>query len=213
MSRNATTVAQSQDGDLVPDVTRPGRGYPAFLLVCAAIGLTAAFELTLEKLKQLADPESAASCDFSILVQCSANLRSWQGSVFGFPNPLLGLVGWTAVVVVAVALLAGVRFPHWWWRAFAVGVTLGQAFVVFLVYTSVFELSTLCPWCMATWSVVIPMFVVTWLWTLRQGVWGGGDRLRERADTLLLWSPPIVFALYLVVAVIAQVKLDVLSYL
>lgn len=190
-----------------------GRGFALLMTVCAALGFLAAFELTLEKLKQLAEPGTSASCDFSILVQCSANLRSWQGSLFGFPNPLIGLVAWTAVLVVAVGLVAGLTFPKWWWRAFTVGVTLGQALVVFLVWTSIFRLSTLCPWCMVTWAVVIPMFVVTWLWTLRAGVWTSSESVRRRADTLLLWSPPIVFGLYVVIAVVAQLELDVLSYL
>ncbi len=189
------------------------RGLALFMLVCAVLGFLAAFELTREKFHQLEEPGSAASCDFSVLVQCSANLRSWQGSLFGFPNPLLGLVGWTAVAVVAVGLLAGLTYPRWWWRTFAVGVTLGQAFVVFLVWTSIYRLATLCPWCMVTWAVVIPMFVVTWLWTLREGVWTSNEAVRARADTLLLWAPPVVLAAYAVIAVLAQMRLDVLGSL
>ena len=41
----------------------------------------------------------------------SKNLESWQGSLFGFPNPILGLTGWMAPIVVGFAILAGAGFP------------------------------------------------------------------------------------------------------
>ena len=72
-------------------------GLSIFLIVASAIGLLAAFELTYEKIQVLLNPEHAASCDFTLLVQCGKNMSSPQGSVFGFPNSLLGLIGWPVV--------------------------------------------------------------------------------------------------------------------
>ena len=48
-----------------------------WLIIAGVIGWWAAFQLTLERLQLLADPDAALSCDFSILVQCRANLESW----------------------------------------------------------------------------------------------------------------------------------------
>ncbi|MEG0363578.1 MAG: vitamin K epoxide reductase family protein, partial [Aurantimicrobium sp.] len=56
-------------------------GYPVFLIIAGFVGLTAAFALTLEKIHKLLHPEEAASCDFSVIVQCGKNLGSWQGSL------------------------------------------------------------------------------------------------------------------------------------
>ena len=71
------------------------------LILAGVVGWIAAFALTIEKFHALMNPDAGgASCDFSIVVQCTANLDSWQGSVFGFPNPILGLTGWVASIVV-----------------------------------------------------------------------------------------------------------------
>ena len=85
-----------------------------WLVIAGVIGWIAAFALTIEKFHALANPDAGpASCDFSPLVQCTKNLDSWQGSVFGFPNPILGLTGWVASIVVGMAILAGARFARW----------------------------------------------------------------------------------------------------
>lgn len=63
--------------------TRP-TGLAIWLVVAGVVGWWAAFSLTIEKFHALANPDAIASCDFSVLVQCTANLGSWQGSIFGF---------------------------------------------------------------------------------------------------------------------------------
>src|SRR5690606_11093693 len=55
--------------------TRP-TALAVWLIVAGAVGWWAAFQLTLEKLASLADPDHAAACDFSVLVQCTVNLDS-----------------------------------------------------------------------------------------------------------------------------------------
>ena len=100
--------------------TRP-TAMAVWLIIAGVIGWWAAFSLTMERLHLLEDPDAIARCDFSPLVQCSKNLESWQGSVFGFPNPILGLTGWVAPIVVGFAILAGARFARWFWWLFELG--------------------------------------------------------------------------------------------
>ena len=188
-------------------------GLGIFLIVASAVGLLAAFELTYEKIQILIDPEHTASCDFTLLVQCGANMNSPQGSVFGFPNSLLGLIGWPVVMATGAALLAGARFARWWWMAFNIVATGALGFVMWLIHESVFELGTLCPWCMVTWSMVIPLFWVSTFWNLKHGVWSSHEKVRDIGAKLLSWSPTFVLASYLTVAIIAQVRLEWLSYL
>lgn len=188
-------------------------GLSIFLIVASAIGLLAAFELTYEKIQVLLNPEHAASCDFTLLVQCGKNMSSPQGSVFGFPNSLLGLIGWPVVMATGVGTLAGARFARWWWIAFNVVAGGALGFVIWLITESVFVLGTLCPWCMVTWVAVIPLFWVSTLWNLKHGVWSSNQKVRDVGGRLLSWSPTIVLASYLVVAVVAQLRLDWLSYL
>src|SRR6188768_2581704 len=106
------------------------------LIVTGAIGWYSAFALTLDKFAVLANPEADLDCNLSVLVQCGENLSSWQGSVFGFPNPLLGLAGFVAPIAVGVALLAGATFARWFWIAFNVGIVGAFAFVGWLISQS-----------------------------------------------------------------------------
>ena len=107
-------------------------GLAIFLIIAGVIGWIAAFALTVEKFELLINPQEALGCDFSLLVQCRANLESWQGSLFGFPNPIIGLGAWIAPIVVGAALLAGARFDRWFWIAFNVGVLGAIVFVGWL---------------------------------------------------------------------------------
>lgn len=188
-------------------------GFAIFLVVAGVIGWIAAFALTVEKFVQLSTPDAALSCDVSVLVQCSANLASWQGSLFGFPNPILGLTGWVAPVVVGTALLAGARFERWFWVVFQVGMTAAFAFVVWLIAQSIFVLGTLCPWCMVTWAVTIPAFLAVTLGNLASGILPSTRAVRRVASELADWIVVLTLACYVIVAVLAQLRLDVLGSL
>ncbi len=182
-----------------------------FLIVAGAAGWWAAFQLTLDKFIAYEHPTNKLSCDFSLIVQCTANLNSPEGSAFGFPNPLIGLGGFAAVIAVGVGLLAGARFSRWYWIAFNLGIAGALAFVIFLIRQSIFHLGTLCPWCMLVWSATIPLFWVVTIRNLAEGVYG--QRGTRIGNALRPWIIPITVVSYLVVAVVAQLKLDVLSYL
>ena len=184
-----------------------------FLIVAGVIGWWAAFQLTVEKFALLTNPNEQLGCDFSLLVQCKANLESWQGSLFGFPNPLLGLTGWVAVIVVGAALLSGAKFSRWFWILFNIGIVGALALVIWLISQSIFVLITLCPWCMVTWAVTIPVFWAVTLRNLSTGVIPTPPRLRRFFTGAYGWVAVITLVSYLVVAVIAQVRLDVISTL
>ncbi|WP_345802703.1 vitamin K epoxide reductase family protein [Microbacterium sp. AZCO] len=184
-----------------------------WLVIAGVIGWWAAFSLTLEKFHALTNPGEGASCDFSPLVQCSKNLGSWQGSAFGFPNPILGLTGWVAPIVVGMAILAGARFARWFWLAFWAGIAFAFGFVIWLISQSIFVLGTLCPWCMVTWAVTIPTFYVVTIHLFRAGILPVSARVRRGADRLMSWVPLMAVVSYAIIAVIAQVRLDVLGAL
>jgi uncharacterized membrane protein len=186
----------------------PPRFFPVFLIVAATIGWFAAFTLVVEKIEVLENPGTALGCDFSVLVQCGKNLGSWQGAVFGFPNPILGVAAFVAPVAVGVAMLAGARFARWFWIAFHVGVVAGMSFVVWLIYQSIFSLGTLCPYCMLVWTVMIPLFWAVTAYVLAEGHYsvgavGFGVELRG-------WVIPLTLITYALVVLLAQLQLNAL---
>ena len=202
------------DNRVVPDTdTAPRRplALAIFLIVAGALGWWAAFSLTVDKILLLEDPQADLDCNFSLLVQCGANLNSWQGEVFGFPNPLLGLGGFVAPIAVGVGLLAGARFARWFWALFNVGILGALAFVIWLISQSIYVLGTLCPWCMLVWSVTIPLFWVVTARNAAEGVFG--SRLVGVGRFLRSWLIPVIIVSYAVVVFLAQLQLDILSRL
>lgn len=185
----------------------------SFLILAGAIGLWASWELTLAKFETLISPGTGLGCDFSVLVQCGKNLDSWQGSVFGFPNPLLGLAGFVAPIAVGLGVFAGARFTRWFWVLFNLGVVGALAFVCWLIYQSIFVLGTLCPWCMVVWSVTIPLFWAVSLYNLSVGNIPVSSRARKFFKASYGWVPLLVVLSYLVVGVLAQLRLDVINNL
>ena len=190
--------------------TRP-TALAVWLVIAGVVGWWAAFSLTMEKFEALADPDAIASCDFSPLVQCSANLDSWQGSVFGFPNPILGVTGWVAPIVVGMAILARARFARWFWLLFELGMLFAFGFVCWLIAQSIFVLGTLCPWCMVTWLVTIPTFYAVTLHVARSGMLPAPASVRRMADRLMSWVPLLAILSYAVIGILAQIRLDVLG--
>ncbi len=180
--------------------------YAVWLIIASVIGWFAAFQLTVEKFALLQDPDAALSCDLSAFIQCGKNLGSWQGEVFGFPNPLLGLTGWMAPLVVGVALLAGARFARWFWALFGVGITFAFGFVCWLISQSIYDLIVLCPWCMVTWAVTIPTFFATMLHLTRNGTFTSSEKAQARADKLMVWVPLATIVAYAIIVVMAQTK-------
>lgn len=183
-------------------------GYGIWLIVAAIAGWWAAFRLTLDEIELLKNPDATLSCNVSVFLQCGTNLESWQGSVFGFPNPLIGLTGWMAVLVMGVAVIAGVRFPRWFWALFGAGITAAFVFIWWLIWQSFFALHTLCPWCALTYVVVIPTFYATVVHLGRNGTLSKKKSVQDTFARLMAWTPLasiLTFALIIVLASFAGI--------
>ncbi|MDQ3156337.1 MAG: vitamin K epoxide reductase family protein [Actinomycetota bacterium] len=166
------------------------RGLGALLTGGGVVGLMAAFVLTHDKLELLKNPDFVPSCNISAVLNCTNIMKSDQAGVFGFPNPLLGLIGFAVVITLGVLLMAKVDFPEWVWAGLQAGVLFGVGFVTWLQYQSLYEISALCPWCMLVWAVTIPIFLYVTLRNLR--AWIPGNRFVEflrdwHALVLILW--------------------------
>jgi uncharacterized membrane protein len=162
------TVAVSAEpaappGDLTPD-SPPGARIPAlsawWVLIAGVIGLISSMTLTVEKIDILLNPSYVPSCNINPIVSCGSVMVTPQASVLGFPNPLLGLVGFTVVIVTGVLAVAKVPLPQWYWAGLTVGVLIGSAFVHWLIFQSLYRIGALCPYCMVVWVVTIALLVV-----------------------------------------------------
>jgi uncharacterized membrane protein len=142
------------------------------LVVTGAIGLLAAFILSVDKVQQLQDKiagtESVFNCDFSVWVSCSNVMASAQSAAFGFPNSFIGIVGFSVVLTLGVVALAGSPLPNWMWAGLQAGTIFGIGFVTWLQYQSIYVIGALCPYCMVVWAVMIPLFIAVTAESLRR---------------------------------------------
>ncbi len=169
------------------------------MLVGGALALFAAFQLTVEKVALLSDPNYQLACDINPVVSCGSVIVTEQASVFGFPNPIMGLCGFSVVITLAVLLLAKVELPRWVWWGLNLGALAGVAFVAWLVSQSLYVIGALCPWCMVVWVCTIAIF---WMVTAENARRGRLSRSGEPgiiADTVVSLRWLLVAATYLVV--------------
>lgn len=152
-----------------PHRRRPIR-YAWLLVLSGSLGLLAAFIITLEKLRLLADSSYVPSCSLNPIISCGSVMETAQASVFGFPNSWLGLIGFAIIITVGMSLLAGATFADWYWRVLNLAALLGVIFVHWLFFQSVYVIEALCPWCMLVWVVTIATFWYTTMRNIHQGI-------------------------------------------
>ncbi|WP_189130178.1 vitamin K epoxide reductase family protein [Wenjunlia tyrosinilytica] len=179
-----------------------GRALAWLLVVTGAVGLAAAFVLSIEKIKLLEDPSYVPSCSLNPVLSCGSVMKTWQASAFGFPNMFMGLAGYAVVMAVGVALLAGARFQRWFWVGVQLGATFGVGFIHWLVFQSLYRIGALCPYCMVAWAATIPMFVYVTLHSLKRGVIPLPAGGRKALDAVLEFHWVVVLTWYLVIAML-----------
>lgn len=182
-----------------------GLARPAFarlLTVFGGIGLLAAAVLLVEKMALLADPAYVPSCSINPILSCGSIMTTPQAEAFGFPNPLLGVAGFSVVTTVGVALLAGARFARWFWLGLQTGVTAGLVFVHWLIVQSLYRIGALCPYCMVVWVVTIALFVAVTSHNVRSRAIAAPHAVTR----LTAYAPTLVVAWLLVIAALVAVR-------
>lgn len=118
------------------------------MLLGSGLGLLASFVLSIEALELAKNSHAVLSCDFSSALSCSAVANHWSAAILGFPNSFIGVMTLPVMVTIAVALLAGTKFPRWFMFAAQIGVSVGFIFALWMFYMSFVEIGVLCPWCL-----------------------------------------------------------------
>ncbi len=161
-----------------PDTAAPrteggSRAFALLLVLTGAAGVLAAWVITLDKFKLLeakvAGTTYTPGCSLNPVVSCGSVMESDQATVFGFPNPMLGLVAYGMVVCVGMSLLAGARFPRWFYLTFNAGCLFGVGFVSWLQFESLYRINSLCLWCCLAWVATILMFWYLPSFNVRKG--------------------------------------------
>ncbi|WP_326700418.1 vitamin K epoxide reductase family protein [Streptomyces sp. NBC_01754] len=146
------------------------RRFGWLLVITATLGLGASFVITVDKFELLGDPDFVPACSLNPVLSCTDVMRSEQASVFGFPNPLIGLIAFAVVLAVGAGLLAGARYRAWYWLGLNLGTLAGAVFCMWLMTQALYDIGALCLWCVLVWMVTVFLFWHTTLHNLRHGV-------------------------------------------
>jgi len=141
---------------------RDNRWVFASMLVGAILSLLAAFVLSIDAIALAKDPNAALSCNINAIVSCGIVAKTSFASLFGFPNSFLGLIVEPVVITVAVAGLAGIKFPRWFMFTAQIFYSLGFLFAFYLFFIGLFVVHAVCPWCLlVTLSTTFVWFSIT----------------------------------------------------
>ncbi|MGW1075378.1 vitamin K epoxide reductase family protein [Streptomyces sp. NPDC002537] len=162
------TDGEERDGP-APGAVGGSRSFALLLVVTGAMGLLASWVITLDKFKLLKDPNYVPGCSLNPIVSCGNIMQSKQAEAFGFPNPMLGLACYGAIIAIGLALLSGARFPRWYWLGMEAGCLFGVGFVSWLQYQSLYVIGSLCLWCCLAWVGTIVMFWYVTVQNVRSG--------------------------------------------
>lgn len=177
---------------------------PWILLVGGIIATIASIALSVEVYQRLKDPNYIPVCNLSPILSCTSVADSTQSHAFGFPNYYLGIAGYAAIATVGAVMLAGAKLSKRFWQLFMGGLVFATAFLHWLIYETLYDIGSLCIFCMIVWAVTIPMSWYTLVYNIREGNIKVPKRIkrfvdfaiRHHTDAVVLWFV-IVIALIL----------------
>jgi uncharacterized membrane protein len=115
--------------------------------VASAVGIVSGSITIMDKIALLKDPAAGSFCDISSTVGCTPVLLSWQSSVLGPPNALLGVIMFAVLGTGGLVVATGGRLVR--------GLTTGllglavffAAFLTWYMYEVAYSIGSLCPFC------------------------------------------------------------------
>lgn len=155
------------------------------MLVFGVIGLIASLVLAIEEFHLLKNPDAVLSCSINTALNCSVVMKTWQASLFGFPNMFIGLMAYPVVITVAVAGLSGLSFKRWFMITANVCYGLGAFFAYWLFFSSVYVIEVLCPWCLIVTFATTILFATVTHYNLRENSFNFGKTMQKKIRGLL----------------------------
>ncbi|WP_031515358.1 vitamin K epoxide reductase family protein [Streptomyces sp. NRRL F-5123] len=173
-----------------------GKAFTWLLVICGALGLLASFVITDDKFKLLQAKVEGKSytpgCSLNPIISCGSVMESDQAHVFGFQNPIIGLVAFPVLITLAVGMLAGARYKAWFWYGLQAGGLFGVCFISWLQYQTIYNISAICLWCCLAWIVTIATFWYTAVHNIKHGLY----KVPAKAKALVLefhWVVPVLW--------------------
>jgi len=149
-------------------IVRSNRHIFIVILITTLLGLLAAFILTIDAFELAKNPNAILNCSINVVINCATVANSKYSALFGFPNSIIGLIGETVFVVIAVAYLMGAKFTKHFMFGAQFAAIFALVFAISLFCISSFIIQALCPWCMLVFFSTIIMFAAVTRYNIRE---------------------------------------------
>jgi len=175
--------------------------YPYILIVGSIIGLLASFFLMVNTIELKQNPGAELPCNLNPFISCTNAIQSEQGEIFGFPNPLLGIISFSMLLASGVMLYFGGKARKIYWQLMNLGTLFSITFIIWFIYQSIYNFGTLCLYCMTVWTVSWPIFLYTTIWNYKEDHFKPNSFFRFLAQNhlpiLISWYVIIIFLILL----------------
>lgn len=175
------------------------------ILIFSILSLFASFMLTIDHFAILQNSSTKLNCSINLVLNCSTVMQTWQSSLFGFPNTVLGLMAYSVLVTIAVIALTGVKLKKSFMVLANFGALAGIIFSEWLSYESIYVIQVLCPYCLIVLFSTIFIFAAITHYNLRNNNFNfklsTNNKIQKILDKeydkllVFIWASVIIFAI------------------
>jgi len=176
------------------------------LTILSILGLGASFVLTYDTIEKIKNPGFNPACNISPIISCGKAMTSIQGETLGIPNPVFGIMAFTALLAFAVMLMAGGRYKKWLWLLAEGVALLGVLFAHYLFFISMVVLGSICPWCSLVWVTTIAVFWYITTHLVATGILSWQRASHKIAEFWQTYAVPVLIVWYLILIVIVFLR-------
>lgn len=130
------------------------------IFIFSLTGTIASLMLTIERIHYLSNPNANLLCSINSTFNCKSVMNSPEAEIFGFPNSLLGLIGYSIFITYGLFLM----FKS---KKYLINIIdyiyFSGSFIAFifshwLMYVSVFLIEALCIYCIISYISATNIF-------------------------------------------------------
>lgn len=185
------------------------------LLLFSATGLLASFVLTVEKIELIKNPEFIPSCNINPLFSCLSVMKTDYAEMFGFPNTIIGLVGYSVMVTVAMFMLFGGSVNRYFMILANLGGLFAFIFSYVLLYISIYIIGAMCPYCLVSCVSATNIFFVLTIYNLKENTFGFSEKINTKMQEYIRKGAysPIIALWYIFIVFLILIHFPIQSFI
>jgi uncharacterized membrane protein len=177
-----SATEELQPTPLAEPAESTGRPWGWLVAVASGVGVVSGSITIMDKIALLKDPAAGSFCDISSTVGCTPVLLSWQSSVLGPPNALLGVIMFAVLGTAGAVVASNGRLVAGFHNAMLGLSVFFALFLTWYMYEVAYSIGSLCPFCTVCAAAVLTTVVGTNRLAAAHGS-GGFQRLSRRLAT------------------------------